>query len=551
MSGGKETGRQKMIGMMYLVLTALLAMNVSNTVIDKFVFLNDSLVQANNETAQRNMELVEGIKKAVSESGSRPNDVQIMEAAEKIRSEAARVMKEIDVLKDTLVMITGGYLDGKEGNYMGDAKNLVGKTDYDKLGNWMMPTEEGGKGNGSELKQLLNGFAETVKTTMKANGAEESELVHYKPIALDADDDPLYNQDPNQKGKKFSTVAFDAAPTPAGLATLAEFQSRLLGYETRALSTLASAVGAEDMKFDRIVPMVLPESKYVAAGTKYTARMFIAASSSGVTPTMKYNETDIPVDASGQGIVEFTASASDYDENLQARKSFTAAISVTMPGGRDTTFTDQIEYFVVKPVMQIQSQSVSALYLNCGNNMNVLVPALGTTYNPAFSATNGRTFKGADKGQVTIVPNSKNDVTLTVSSNGSEVGSRTFKVKNIPAPEITAFLGPNKPVDLKNGIPSRTSRIYLKPVPDQSFLDFLPDDARFKIVEAEVTLVSGGLARSSIKTGENVNLGPLMGQARKGDQINIEIKRVERMNFKGEKENFTNFQRYINISVSQ
>ncbi|MEP5233869.1 MAG: gliding motility protein GldM, partial [Cyclobacteriaceae bacterium] len=61
MAGGKETGRQKMVGMMYLVLTALLALNVSSTVIDKFVFLNDSLVRANNETEERNVAILQNI----------------------------------------------------------------------------------------------------------------------------------------------------------------------------------------------------------------------------------------------------------------------------------------------------------------------------------------------------------------------------------------------------------------------------------------------------------------------------------------------------------
>ena len=63
MSGGKETGRQKMVGMMYLVLTALLALNVSNTIIDKFVFINESLVSANNETQDRNIQIMESIIK--------------------------------------------------------------------------------------------------------------------------------------------------------------------------------------------------------------------------------------------------------------------------------------------------------------------------------------------------------------------------------------------------------------------------------------------------------------------------------------------------------
>ncbi|MFT5570808.1 MAG: hypothetical protein ACI9RP_002866, partial [Cyclobacteriaceae bacterium] len=71
MSGGKETGRQKMVGMMYLVLTALLALNVSNTVIDKFVFLNESLVRANDESKDRNGQILESIIKTVDDTGKR------------------------------------------------------------------------------------------------------------------------------------------------------------------------------------------------------------------------------------------------------------------------------------------------------------------------------------------------------------------------------------------------------------------------------------------------------------------------------------------------
>ena len=43
MAGGKETPRQKMIGMMYLVLTALLALNVSKSILDAFVNIEENI----------------------------------------------------------------------------------------------------------------------------------------------------------------------------------------------------------------------------------------------------------------------------------------------------------------------------------------------------------------------------------------------------------------------------------------------------------------------------------------------------------------------------
>ena len=93
MSGGKETGRQKMVGMMYLVLTALLAMNVSNTIIDKFVFINESLVSANFETKERNVQLLESIIKTVDETGNRESDMAVVDAAKSVHDLASATME--------------------------------------------------------------------------------------------------------------------------------------------------------------------------------------------------------------------------------------------------------------------------------------------------------------------------------------------------------------------------------------------------------------------------------------------------------------------------
>ncbi len=548
MAGGKETGRQKMIGMMYLVLTALLALNVSSTVIDKFVFLNEALVRANAETEERNEALVQNIEKAVQDSGGRDEDKKFSKAAVELRAKTDAVIEELILFKDTMINMTGGYTDEYKPDYLGDSKNLEGKTDYDKVGNYMMPLEEGGDGHGERLKELLNGYAVELEAQLKSMGADEAVLGPIKPFALDADQDPIYQNDPNQKGKKFSDLAFHSSPTPAALATISEFQSRILGYETRGLDFLASKVGAGDLKFDVIVPMVKPESKYVAQGAKYVAKMFIAASSSKVVPTMTYNDKAMEVDASGQGLVEFTASASNYDKDGLSRQTYKAAITINT-AGRDTTFVDEIEYFVVKPVISIQSQSVNALYLNCGNKLDVQVPALGTSYNPSFTASNGDALKGSEKGQVTIVPKSLKEVKLNVSSNGALVGSRSFGVRRIPQPTLKAFTDQGE-VNMKSGISAKTPRLYLKAVPDESFQQFLPEDAKFRVAQAEVTLVSGGIGRNTMQVGETINLSAIAAQARKGDQLVIEIKRVQRQNFRKEVENFGNFQRFINIPLN-
>lgn len=542
MAGGKETPRQKMIGMMYLVLTALLAMNVSTTVLDKFAFINQSLEQANSETSTRNGQTILGMKESVKEKGSRPDDLKIITAAEELRAKTQEVLSSLKESKETFVEITGGYLEGHDGDMM----YITGKENYDKVGHYMTPKEEGGEGNGAEMKKLLNDYAAFVKDLLKENGAEDNEVQKFHDLAVDANDDPYWQKDPNQRGKKWSQLQFHNSPTHAALATVSEFQANVIGFETAALDFLRRRVGLKDLNFDQIRPVIMPESRYVAAGTKYKADMFIAASASGLNDklVMTYNGEDAPVE-NGVGKVEFTATPGNYDSEGNARKQIIAAIKVPQGGGTDTTFIDTIDYYVVRPVIQIQSQSVNALYYNCGNALDVQVPALGNQYNPRFTATGGDAIAGSERGQVTVVPRSRK-LTLTVSSGGNTIGSRDFGVRDIPAPDIKVFTNAGE-VNLKEGIDARTPQLMIRAIADESFKQFLPNDAKFRVAEAEITLVSGGLGRGSIRASERVNLRGLNG--RKGDQIVIEIRKVERQNFRRQVEDFKKFNRFINISL--
>ena len=82
----------------------------------------------------------------------------------------------------------------------------------------------------------------------------------------------------------------------AGLATISQFQTEIISRETDALEKLARDVGAEDLKFDQIDLVALPNSRVVAAGAKYQADLFIAASSSAAeNPDMTFNGKDIEV----------------------------------------------------------------------------------------------------------------------------------------------------------------------------------------------------------------------------------------------------------------
>ena len=513
MAGGKETPRQRMIGMMYLVLTALLALNVTKTVLERFIFINESLERSVSESEVSNEGTVTRINTAVSESGGRDADVAVLNTAKEVRTRTSEILAEMDALKKEIVANTGGT---------DEAGNPIGIDNESNVANLMVNQKKG-----AELKQKLNDYAAFLS---KSTGDP------YSPLALDANEHPAFKDDPNQNKKAFSELYFAQTPMSASLATISQMQTEVINYETQALDALARKVGAADLKFDNIIAMVRPESNIVAAGTKYKADMFIAASSSAVTPTMKLNGNSIPVE-NGLGKVELLASADSYDKDGLAKKTYTAEITIDMPGGGDTTYTNTIEYFVAKPVIQVQSAAVQALYLNCGNELNIQVPALGSTYNPSFSATGASAIEGSQKGLVTVVPTAA-EVKLNVSSNGNFIGAENFKVRRIPLPSIKALSG-GKELNLKTGVSAPGPRsLEIKAIPDQSFAEFLPKDARYRVSQWEVTLARGSRpVKTERVTAENINLNSFAALARPGDRIVIEVKQVQRMNFRGNVEN--------------
>ena len=98
MAGGKETPRQKMIGMMYLVLTALLALQVSNAVLEKFAIINETLTTMIGIGTEKNIEQLQGIVKDGSKSPD-PKVKRAVDNAQKVREATASTIKYLEELK--------------------------------------------------------------------------------------------------------------------------------------------------------------------------------------------------------------------------------------------------------------------------------------------------------------------------------------------------------------------------------------------------------------------------------------------------------------------
>jgi len=509
MAGGKETPRQKMIGMMYLVLTALLALNVSSAVLEKFAILNTTLEAMIKEVGVTNGYKLAGIKNTKSE---KPEVLQAVAKAEQVRKMTQKTLTTLDSIKKVL------------------------STDYEGLP--LVGAELVGNTNLAEEKMLdeqstLAPAYEKILTDYHGNLQEISKM-KFPPLTKKAVDFPELK---NENGKvehadlNFIDFSFEGTPTMPAITSITQMQTQILEYEGLVLDSLNDVAQGQLIKFDKVVPMVIGPT-VVAAGAKYEGRMFMAGASSGATPEMYRDGTPLSVLPDPEtGIkmakVEFTASA--------GKKSFLAVIKTA---GQDP-FSREIKYDVILPTIRVTTGNRPTLYMNCGNFVNFEVPALGASYNPTFSAK-GATLKNGDKiGKVVIVPKQRK-VFVTVINGGTSIGTEEFDVKQIPKPRYEAKDNSGKLIDLKKGVRSSgLSQVRVSAESDENFKEEVPKDARYRIRKMEVTWVRGinPVAPPMTVTSELVNLNSWRGSGfRGGDRIVVDIKEVTRRTYLDEEE---------------
>jgi gliding motility-associated protein GldM len=516
MAGGKETPRQKMIGMMYLVLTALLALQVSNAVLEKFAIINETLTSLIEEGKKKSEQTLAAIIEEAGKSQS-PNVVSAKDRAQKVRDLTKSTIASIDELKKRMLATSGS--DKVDERIINDHSSKVAT---------MMIDPNSKEQEGKKYETLLTTY---VKQLSELSGIKDFDKLAKPPKEI-----PLFASDNDHIRKDYLTFTFENTPVIAALASVTQTQTEILEYEARALDKIREEAGADRISFDQFVPMVRAKSSVVAAGAKYEAEMFLTGSSTAILPEFYKDGAKLPVveDKTGvkMGKVEFTAQGGGYDSHGFAKKSFKAEIKMN-----DRTFTENIEYEVAQPTIRVTTGNAPTLYMNCGNTVFIEVPALGTAYNPVFSSGgSAEIIKGDKPGRVTIIPKQRK-ISVAVSNAGTSIGTQGFDVKNVPDPRYVAYVG-NNPVDLRQGIrANQIGALRIVAEADANFKEEVPKDARYRIKRAEVILGRGtaGVQRMNA-TNENPDLRAWSGQARPGDRVIIDIKDVSRRTYKDEEE---------------
>lgn len=517
MAGGKESPRQKMINMMYLVLTAMLALQVSNALLQKFQLLNNSLEQSNSAANNNNDKTVNAIRKEIEKPGG-AQYTDVLRKAGDVRKLTNEINLYIDGLKEEIIKAGGG-----RDPITGVAKNL---SEEEKVANLMIGAGNSKSGKAYELRTKLDQFTEALSKFAAPN-------TKFASLAVDGKDDPLASRDANNKGKDFAQLNFEQTPVPAALASLSQKQSDIRRLEGDVLDYLASQVGLKEIKFDEIFAVVIPDSRSVVAGQTYKAEVAIGAYSKSITPRISINGAGLPV-KEGRGLYEIRANGGEFDKNGQLKRSYKAVVSYPAPDGSMKTVEKEETYTVLKPSVQVKTASMPALYFKCANRLETYSPGLGSLYSPSFNGS-GAEFISGGQGKVTIVPNAGN-VSMNVVNDGITLETLPFKVRPIPKPTLKAYNG-GTVIDERRGSSAAGLRnIEIRAISDESFKATNPEDAAFRVSEYEIALARGTRKVTGKTCGGQCNISDLAQQAQPGDRYVIIVRKVERKNFKGEVE---------------
>jgi len=492
MAGGKETPRQKMIGMMYLVLTALLALNVSNAVLEKFAIIDDTLVQMIKESDASNEKKLGDILGANKDERA----LAAQEKAQKVREMTKSTLTYLDGLKKLMSSEPDGTaIEGEE---------LVLNTNRAEE----LMLDHNKPEIGAEYEKRLSGYVNDLNKLMALSKP-------FPKLTKKAEDYDDFKNSSSQTSKTFLQFSFELTPTMAAIATVSQMQTEILEYERAALDTLFKRADASTIKFTSVIPMVRPEANTLVAGQEYTADMFIAAAADD-DPEMFFNGAPVTVakdPATGikMGKIKFKTSGGNYDKNGLAEASYKIKINV-----KGKPYEETIKYKIAKPVAKFESESASTLYLDCGNEMSVSVQGLAESSGISLSAP-------ADQGKVitqgpgkfVLIP-TRPQMDVRVSVNGSQIEVKQFKAKAVPMPSAKLMVG-NAAYDVKRGIPPGTSVVRFVPeITDETFTRQNAKDAGYRIVsmtmqitgKTPITLTSGNieLNKYGLRAGDSFSI---------------------------------------------
>lgn len=383
MSFGTQTPRQKMINLMYIVLMALLALNVSSDVLHGFTLVDESLVRTTTNSAEQNRSLYNALAEHMKKN------------PEKVGPWYEKAM-HVRRMSDSL------YL------FVGDLKakiNLSHQEDLEAASYIMFAP---GTGQGTQLAASIS---------------------NYKTEILAQIEDPVQKKIITDNLTLNLIRLFENSPVAAATALLSKLQSDIRYAEGEVLHTLTKDIDVRDLRVNQINAYVIPNAQNIVRGGKLSAQIILAAVDSTQRPTIYIGNTALPSTANGL-----------YETTCNSIGEFTLAgyLELHQANGEVLRRDFAQPYTVVEPSATVSATLMNVLYAGYDNPISISVPGVAASQVQASIANGNGTLRRVGNGYVarptTIGTDAVIRVTATVDGRSQVMGNHTYRVRQLPDP---------------------------------------------------------------------------------------------------------------------
>ena len=434
MASGKTTPRQRMINMMYLVLTAMLALNVTAEVLNAFKTVDDGIGRSNQSLEVKNASLFSDFQMQMG------MDAKKTEPFKKKAEESQKICKalydQLETYKQQVIKEAGGY-DPKSGQ--------LASNDNIDIATRLFVEEK----NGKAIKEAIQKSREQLLALPSTE--DKAQFVQSMPLLIDESKD----------GMSWEFHKFNHVPTVAAVTLLSKYQNDALAAENQLVEYFYKKIDFGQHKVDRLTALVNSPSSYIMQGLAYKANVMLTAYSSTQNPDVFIGNFNGQVKKNAAGSYDEISSVSENPPlsnptkvdvsgglgkiqmtgNNIGESRYTGVIRVKNPSGTGYKFYPfEGGYQVAAKSAVVSPTAMNVLYTGLENPISVSVPGVASKDVDASFDGPGLLQKKPD-GSYTLKPTTKGQYKIKVSAKvgGSSMpmGEMVFRVKRVPEPVST------------------------------------------------------------------------------------------------------------------
>lgn len=482
--------RQQMINMMYLVLIALLAMNVSAEILKAFRLVQLSLDKSNKAAIAKVDDLYGQFEFNMKNDPEKTRE--FYKRAKLVKQYSAELFDFIGQIKAKLEKLGSG--EGKSGeeayqDHGHGVTELAEASNQDFSGQVFVLERQGDK-----LQDLINLTRERMLTIIDDNERE----TFSQTFALERAEKPKSDEGSN---RSWAASTFESMPLAAVVTLLSKYESDVKAAEIDILSYLLSKIGAEDIRFDVLESQVIPQSSYVTLGEDYKAKIFVSAYSSTQIPSIFIGQLNKDIVGAAEPGTKLSPVLVDPMTKIQdtlrvesgkgeykvspngiGPQAYEGAIRLKKPDGNYIYFPFIEEYTVGKGGVVVSPDKMNVFYIGVDNPVSISVPGFAPDKVKA-SVSQGSLSPGSGKGRYIVRVNKTGEAIVNVSvvtpdGNGvKSMGKAPFRVKRVPDPVAKVGTLPS------GNVPTATFKAQRGVVADLENFDF---DIKFNVLSYEL-----------------------------------------------------------------